>query len=42
MGIGQFDHGEFKNRGPDALGSILRAPGSKYLKKGQKFKVIIS
>ena len=30
---GQFDHGKSKNRGPETLGSILRAPGPKNLKK---------
>ena len=35
-------HDESKIRGPDTLGSILKAPGYKYLKMGQKFKVIIS
>ena len=38
--INQIAHEESDNRGPETLGSILKAPG--HLKKGQNFKVIIS
>ena len=38
---GKFN-GESENRDTETLGSILRALGSKYHKKGQNFKVIIS
>ena len=37
-----MDHGESENRGPKTLGSILRAPGPKNLKKCQNLKVITS
>ena len=38
--MNQIDHEESENRGPETLGSILRAPG--HPKKGKNFKVIIS
>ena len=28
IGLGRFDHGKPENRGPETLGSILKAPGS--------------
>ena len=37
-----LDHGESKNCGPNTVGSIVRAPGYKYLKNCQNFKVTIS
>ena len=40
--LGQFDHGESENHGPETPGSILRAPRPKNLRKGQNFKVIIT
>ena len=42
MNSGTFDHGKSVNRNLETIGSILRAPWPKNLKKSENFKVIIS